>query len=156
MQDKDRDFKSETKNKILEGLDRPFVWPSEGKPFVASHRPEPVQVRRQHHAVDGMGQELVSGKTSPQRYWTRSICLMPRARRCTKVAECGFRRRPQRAPIHRYNPDGRVMSSWRRGFAISSACVLASGTEALWPQQSVDDWEKISFPTTSLVKEGAF
>src|SRR5262245_2990333 len=112
LQDKDRDFKGEVKKKIIEGLDRPFglaLW--KDYLYVA----ETTSLKRYKYdakamQIDGKGQELVSWKDFDKGHWTRSILFDAKGEKMYLTVGSGSNvdagEDPQRAAIHRYNPDG--------------------------------------------------
>jgi len=112
LQDKDRDFKGESKKKILEGLDRPFgltFW--KDYLYVA----ETTSLKRYKYdakamQVEGKGEELVSWKDFSEGHWTRSILFDDKGEKMYLTVGSGSNvdagEDPKRAAIHRHNPDG--------------------------------------------------
>jgi glucose/arabinose dehydrogenase len=138
LQDKDRDFKGETKKKILEGLDRPFglgFW--KDYLYVA----ETTSLKRYKYdakamQVDGKGQELVSWKDFSKGHWTRSILFDAKGEKMYLTVGSGSNvdggEDPQRASIHRYNPDGSGHEFVASGVRNVIGLRWYPDTQALW------------------------
>ena len=138
LEDKDRDFKGETKKKILEGLDRPFglaLW--KDYLYVA----EATSLKRYKYdakamQVDGKGQELVSWKDFGKGHWTRSILFDAKGEKMYVTVGSGSNvdagEDPQRAAIHRYNPDGSGHDFVATGVRNVIGLRWYPGTQALW------------------------
>jgi glucose/arabinose dehydrogenase len=138
LQDKDRDFKGEAKKKILEGLDRPFglaLW--KDYLYVA----ETTSLKRYTYdskamQVEGKGQELVSWKDFNKGHWTRSILFDAKGEKMYVTVGSGSNvdagEDPQRAAIHRYNPDGSGHEFVATGVRNVIGLRWYPGTQALW------------------------
>jgi glucose/arabinose dehydrogenase len=138
LEDKDRDFKGETKKKILEGLDRPFglaLW--KDYLYVA----EATSLKRYKYdakamQADGKGQELVSWKDFGKGHWTRSILFDAKGEKMYVTVGSGSNvdagEDPQRAAIHRYNPDGSGHEFVATGVRNVIGLRWYPGTQALW------------------------
>jgi glucose/arabinose dehydrogenase len=138
LQDKDRDFKAESKKKILQGLDRPF-----GLAFWKDHLyvAETTSLKRYKYdsktmQVDGKGQELVSWKDFGKGHWTRSILFDAKGEKMYLTVGSGSNvdagEDPLRAAIHRYNPDGTGHEFVAQGVRNVIGLRWYPGTQTLW------------------------
>ena len=138
LQDKDRNFKEESKKKILEGLDRPFglaLW--KDYLYVA----ETTSLKRYKYnakamQVDGKGEELVSLQDFKDGHWTRSILFDARGEKMYltvgSASNVDAGEDPMRAAIHRYNPDGSGHEVVATGVRNVIGLRWYPGTQALW------------------------
>ena len=138
LQDKDRDFKGEAKKKILEGLDRPFglaLW--KDYLYVA----ETTSLKRYKYdaktmQIDGQGQKLISWKDFDKGHWTRSILFDAKGEKMYLTVGSGSNvdagEDPQRAAIHRYNPDGSGHEVVATGVRNVIGLRWYPGTQTLW------------------------
>ena len=138
LQDKDGDFKAESKRKILQGLDRPF-----GLAFWKEYLyvAETTSLKRYKYdsktmQVDPTGQELVSWKDFSKGHWTRSILFDAKGEKMYLTVGSGSNvdagEDPMRAAIHRYNPDGSGHEFVAQGVRNVIGLRWYPGTEALW------------------------
>jgi len=138
LQDKDRDFKGESKKKILEGLDRPFgltFW--KDYLYVA----ETTSLKRYKYdakamQVEGKGEELVSWKDFSEGHWTRSILFDDKGEKMYLTVGSGSNvdagEDPKRAAIHRHNPDGSGQEFVATGVRNVIGLRWYPGTQTLW------------------------
>jgi glucose/arabinose dehydrogenase len=138
LQDKDGDFKGESKKKILEGLDRPFglaLW--KDYLYVA----EATSLKRYKYdakamQVDTQGQELVSWKDFPKGHWTRSILFDSKGQKMYltvgSASNVDAGEDAKRAAIHRYNPDGSGQEFVATGVRNVIGLRWYPGTATLW------------------------
>jgi len=136
--DTSKDFKADSKKKILEGLDRPFglaLW--KDYLYVA----ETTSLKRykydaKHVKVDGKGEELVSLKNFGKGHWTRSILFDAKGEKLylTVGSESNVDagEDPMRAAIHRYNPDGSGHEFVAQGVRNVIGLRWYPGTQTLW------------------------
>jgi glucose/arabinose dehydrogenase len=164
LQDKDRDFKGETKKRILEGLDRPFglaLW--KDYLYVA----EATSLKRYKYdakamQVDGKGQELVSWKDFSKGHWTRSILFDAKGEKMYVTVGSGSNvdagEDPQRAAIHRYNPDGSGHEFVATGVRNVIGLRWYPGTQALWAAVQERDGlgDDLVPDYFTAIKQGAF
>ena len=164
LQDKDHDFKSETKKKILEGLDRPFglaLW--KDYLYVA----ETTSLKRYKYdskamQVDGKGQELVSWKDFGTGHWTRSILFDAKGEKMYLTVGSGSNvdagEDPMRAAIHRYNPDGSGHEFVATGVRNVIGLRWYPGTQALWAAVQERDGlgDDLVPDYFTAIKQGAF
>ena len=138
LQDKDRNFKEESKKKILEGLDRPFglaLW--KDYLYVA----ETTSLKRYKYnakamQVDGKGEELVSLKDFKDGHWTRSVLFDAGGKKMYltvgSASNVDAGEDPMRAAIHRYNPDGSGHEVVATGVRNVIGLRWYPGTQTLW------------------------
>ena len=138
LQDKDRDFKGEGKKKILDGLDRPYglaLW--KDYLYVA----ETTSLKRYKYdaktlQVEGKGQELVSWKNFDKGHWTRSILFDAKGEKMYLTVGSGSNvdagEDPNRAAIHRYNPDGSGHEYMATGVRNVIGLRWYPGSQTLW------------------------
>jgi glucose/arabinose dehydrogenase len=164
LQDRDHDFKSETKKKILDGLDRPFglaLW--KDYLYVA----EATSLKRYKYdansmQVDGKGQELVSWKDFGKGHWTRSILFDAKGEKMYLTVGSGSNvdagEDPMRAAIHRYNPDGSTHEVVATGVRNVIGLRWYPGTQALWAAVQERDGlgDDLVPDYFTAIKQGAF
>jgi len=138
LRNTDRNFKAESKKKILEGLDRPFglaLW--KDYLYVA----ETTSLKRYTYdakamQVVGKGQELVSWKDFGKGHWTRSILFDGKGKKMYVTVGSGSNvdagEDPKRAAIHRYNPDGSGHEVVATGVRNVIGLRWYPGTQTLW------------------------
>jgi len=138
LQDNDRDFKGESKKKILEGLDRPFglaLW--KDYLYVA----ETTSLKRYKYnakamQVEGKGEELVALKDFKDGHWTRSILFDASGKKMYltvgSASNVDAGEDPMRAAIHRYNPDGSGHEVIATGVRNVIGLRWYPGTQTLW------------------------
>ncbi|MCI0723629.1 MAG: PQQ-dependent sugar dehydrogenase [Acidobacteria bacterium] len=138
LQDKDKDFKAESKTKIIEGLYRPYglaLW--KDYLYVA----EATSLKRYKYdaksmRVDGKGEELVSLKDFGKGHWTRTILFDAQGKKMYLTVGSGSNvdagEDPMRAAIHRYNPDGSGHEVIATGVRNVIGLRWYPGTETLW------------------------
>src|SRR4026208_1326750 len=112
LRDEDKDDKAESKNKLLEGLYRPYglaFW--KDYLYVA----ETTSLKRYKYSssatkVEGPGEEVVSMKDFAKAHWTRTVLFDRKGEKLYLAIGSGSNvdagDDPKRAAINRYNPDG--------------------------------------------------
>ena len=138
LQDKDGDFKAESKQKLLTGLDRPYglaCW--KDYLYVA----EATSLKRYKYdsrglKVDGKGEEVVSLKPHGKGHWTRTVLFDSKGEKMYltvgSASNVDAGEDPVRAAIHRYNPDGSGHEIIASGVRNAIGLLWYPGTETLW------------------------
>ena len=138
LQDNNNDSRGESKKKILEGLDRPYglaFW--KDYLYVA----ETTSLKRYKYdakamQVDGKGEELVSWKDFGKGHWTRSILFDAKGEKMYvtvgSASNVDAGEDPQRAAIHRYNPDGSGHEYVATGVRNVIGLRWYPGSQTLW------------------------
>ena len=138
LQDKDGDFKAESKQKILDGLDRPYglaFW--KDYLYVA----EATSLKRYKYdpkgvKVESKGKEIVSLKPFGKGHWTRTVLFDPNNEKMYltvgSASNVDAGEDPMRAAIHRYNPDGSGHESVASGVRNAIGLRWYPGSKTLW------------------------
>ncbi|MFN8005749.1 MAG: sorbosone dehydrogenase family protein [Terriglobia bacterium] len=138
LQDKNHDFKIDSRQKILTGLDRPYglaLW--KNYLYVA----EATSLKRypfdsQEMKVTGNGEEIVSLKPFGKGHWTRTILFDAKNEKfyltVGSASNVDAGEDPMRAAIHRYNPDGSGHEVMATGVRNVIGLRWYPGTDALW------------------------
>lgn len=138
LQDKDGDYRAETRHKLLEGLDRPYglaFW--KDYLYVA----ETTSLKRYKYdakamKVVGKGEELVPMPDFAKGHWTRTV-LFDREGKKMYLA-IGSQSNvspgddPRRAAINRYNPDGTGHEIFASGTRNPIGLRWYPGSDTLW------------------------
>lgn len=138
LQDKDGDYRAETRHKLLEGLDRPYglaFW--KDYLYVA----ETTSLKRYKYdakamKVVGKGEELVPMPDFAKGHWTRTV-LFDREGKKMYLA-VGSQSNvspgddPRRAAINRYNPDGTGHEIFASGTRNPIGLRWYPGSDTLW------------------------
>jgi len=138
LQDKDGDYRAETRQKLIEGLDRPYglaFW----KDFL--YVAETTSLKRYKYdakamKVIGKGEEIVPMRDFGEGHWTRTV-LFDREGKKMYLA-VGSRSNispgddPRRAAINRYNPDGTGHEVFASGTRNPIGLRWHPGTDTLW------------------------
>lgn len=134
--DKDGDFKVESTQKILEGLDRPYgltFW----KDYLYVAETTSLKRYKYHDMTPAVpGEEVVSLKDFGKGHWTRTV-LFDRAGRkmyLTVGSESNVSTGddPRRAAINRYNADGTGHEIFASGVRNVIGLRWYPGTDTLW------------------------
>lgn len=136
--DKNRDGKIEEKNKIIDGLFRPYglaLW--KDYLYVA----EPGSLKRYKYDSKAMtaatpGEEVVSLKGFEKGHWTRSVLFDRKGEKMYLTVGSGSNvdkgEDPKRAAIHRFNPDGSGHEIYASGLRNTIGFKWYPGTDILW------------------------
>ncbi len=138
LQDKDGDYRAEARQKLIEGLDRPYglaLW--KDYLYVA----ETTSLKRYKYdakamKVVGKGEEIVPMHDFGEGHWTRTV-LFDREGKKMYLA-VGSRSNvspgddPHRAAINRYNPDGTGHEIFASGTRNPIGLRWYPGTDTLW------------------------
>ena len=112
LRDQDKDGRAETKEKLIDGLDRPYglaFW--KDYLYVA----EATSLKRYKYKsstskVEGPGEEVVPMKDFTKAHWTRTVLFDRKGEKMYLAIGSGSNvdagDDPKRAAINRYNPDG--------------------------------------------------
>ena len=112
--------------------------------------------------MDGKGQELVSWKDFSKGHWTRSILFDAKGEKMYVTVGSGSNvdagEDPQRAAIHRYNPDGSGHEVVATGVRNVIGLRWYPGTQALWAAVQERDGlgDDLVPDYFTSIKEGAF
>ncbi len=138
LQDKDGDYRAETRHKLIEGLDRPYglaFW--KNYLYVA----ETTSLKRYKYdakamRVVGKGEEIVPMHGFGKGHWTRTVLFDRDAKKLylaigseSNVSTDGD---PRRAAINRYNPDGTGHEIFASGVRNTIGLRWYPGTDTLW------------------------
>lgn len=138
IEDGNKDFKAESKKKILEGLDRPYglaLW--KDYLYVA----ETTSLKRYKYdakgmKVNGKGEELVPLKNFGKGHWTRTVLFDAKGEKMYltvgSASNVDAGEDPMRAAIHRYNPDGSGHEVIAEGVRNVIGMRWYPGTQTLW------------------------
>jgi glucose/arabinose dehydrogenase len=138
IEDGNKDFKAESKKKILEGLDRPYglaLW--KDYLYVA----ETTSLKRYKYdakgmKVNGKGEELVPLKDFGKGHWTRTVLFDAKGEKMYltvgSASNVDAGEDPMRAAIHRYNPDGSGHEVIAEGVRNVIGMRWYPGTQTLW------------------------
>ncbi len=137
LQDLDKDFKVESKKRIIADLDRPYglaFW--KDYLYVA----EPTSLKRYPYDAKsltaGRGEEIVSLKGFGKGHWTRSILFDAKGEKMYLTVGSGSNvdagEDPMRAAIHRYNPDGSGHEVVAQGVRNVIGLRWYPSTQTLW------------------------
>jgi len=138
LQDRDKDGKAESKEKLLEGLYRPYglaFW----KDFL--YVAETTSLKRYKYnssatKVEGPGEEVVSMKDFTKAHWTRTVLFDRKGEKMYLAIGSGSNvdagDDPKRAAINRYNPDGTGHEIVASGMRNPVALRWYPGTDTLW------------------------
>ena len=162
--DKDKDFKADSKQKLIDGLDRPY-----GLAFWKDYLyiAETTSLKRYHYDAKTMtlaspGEEVVSMKDFGQGHWTRTVLFDREDRKM--YLTIGSRSNastgddPRRAAIHRYNPDGTGHEIVASGVRNVIGLRWYPGTQTLWA--AVQERDRLGDDLVpdyfTAIKEGGF
>ena len=138
LQDENQDFKVESKQKILTGLDRPYglaFW--KDYLYVA----EATSLKRYKYdskglKVESKGEEIVSLKPFGKGHWTRTVLFDPKGEKMYltvgSASNVDAGEDAMRAAIHRFNPDGTAPEIVASGVRNVIGLHWYPGTETLW------------------------
>lgn len=138
LQDKNQDFKVDSKQKILTGLDRPYglaFW--KDYLYVA----EATSLKRYKYDSKGLkaeskGEEIVSLKPFGKGHWTRTVLFDPKGEKMYltvgSASNVDAGEDAMRAAIHRFNPDGTAPETVASGVRNVIGLRWYPGTETLW------------------------
>jgi glucose/arabinose dehydrogenase len=138
LQDENQDFKVESKQKILTGLDRPYgltFW--KDYLYVA----EATSLKRYKYDSKGLkleskGEEIVSLKPFGKGHWTRTVLFDPKGEKMYltvgSASNVDAGEDAMRAAIHRFNPDGTAPEIVASGVRNVIGLRWYPGTETLW------------------------
>ena len=138
LQDKNQDFKVESKQKLLTGLDRPYglaFW--KDYLYVA----EATSLKRYKYdsaglKVESKGEEIVSLKPFGKGHWTRTVLFDPKGKKMYltvgSASNVDAGEDAMRAAIHRFNPDGTAAEIVAAGVRNVIGLRWYPGTETLW------------------------
>ena len=133
-----KDFKVESKQKILTGLDRPYglaFW--KDYLYVA----EATSLKRYKYdskglKVESKGEEIVSLKPFGKGHWTRTVLFDPKGEKMYltvgSASNVDAGEDAMRAAIHRFNPDGTAPEIVASGVRNVIGLRWYPGTETLW------------------------
>ncbi len=136
--DKNQDFKADSKQKLIGGLDRPY-----GLAFWKDYLyiAETTSLKRYKYdskmmTLAGRGEELVSLKGFGKGHWTRSILFDREGRNMYLTvgsqSNVDAGEDPRRAAISRYNPDGTGHEIFASGLRNVIGFRWYPGTDTLW------------------------
>ena len=138
LQDRDKDFKSESRQKLIGNLNRPYglaFW----KNFL--YVAEPTSVKRYQYDSKAMkvaepGQEVVSMKDFAKGHWTRTVLFDLKGQKMYLAIGSGSNvdagDDSKRAAINRYNPDGTGHEIVASGLRNPIGLRWYPGTNTLW------------------------
>ncbi len=138
LQDRDQDFKAEFKERLIEGLDRPYglaFW--KDYLYVA----EATSLKRYRYdsataKLVGPGEEVISMKDFGKGHWTRTILFDLKGEKMYLAIGSGSNvdagDDPSRAAINRYNPDGSGHEILASGLRNPVALRWYPGSDNLW------------------------
>jgi len=138
LKDENKDFKADSKQKILTGLDRPYglaFW--NGYLYVA----EATSLKRYQYdskglKVESKGEEVVSLKTFGKGHWTRTVLFDPKGEKMYltvgSASNVDAGEDAMRAAIHRFNPDGTAPEIVAAGVRNVIGLRWYPETETLW------------------------
>ena len=138
LRDKNADGKIDEKNKIIDGLDRPYglaLW--KDYLYVA----EPTSLKRYKYDATTMkatspGQEIVSLNGFDKGHWTRTVLFDRKGEKLYLTVGSGSNvdagEDPMRAAVHRYNPDGSGHETFVSGTRNVIGLRWYPGTDTLW------------------------
>jgi glucose/arabinose dehydrogenase len=138
LKDRDKDGKAESKDKLLNGLDRPYglaFW--KDYLYVA----EATSLKRYRYSsgqakVDGPGEEVVPMKDFTKGHWSRTVLFDRKGEKMYLTIGSGSNvdagDDPKRAAINRYNPDGSGHEIVATGLRNPVALRWYPGTDTLW------------------------
>lgn len=138
LRDRDKDFKAESKEKLLEGLYRPY-----GLAFWKDYLyvGETTSLKRYKYnagaaKVQGPGEEVVSMKDFTKAHWTRTVLFDRKGEKMYLAIGSGSNvdpgDPPSRAAINRYNPDGSGHEVVASGLRNPVGLRWYPGTDTLW------------------------
>ncbi len=138
LRDRDKDFKAESKDKLLEGLYRPY-----GLAFWKDYLyvGETTALKRYKYdaraaKVLGAGEEVVSMKDFTKAHWTRTVLFDRKGEKMYLAIGSGSNvdagDPPSRAAINRYNPDGSGHEIVASGLRNPVGLRWYPGTDTLW------------------------
>jgi glucose/arabinose dehydrogenase len=138
LRDQDKDGKAESKDKLLEGLYRPYglaFW--KDYLYVA----ETTSLKRYKYnssttKVEGPGEEVVPMKDFTKSHWTRTVLFDRKGEKMYLAIGSGSNvdagDDPKRAAINRYNPDGTGHEIVASGMRNPVGLRWYPGTDTLW------------------------
>jgi len=125
------------KRKLISGLDRPF-----GMAFWKEYLyvAEPTSLKRYKYEAKamtaGVGEEVVPMKGFDKGHWTRAVIFDPKTGKMYLTIGSGSNvdpgDPPERAGIHRYNPDGTGHEAIASGLRNAVSIRFYPGTSTLW------------------------
>jgi glucose/arabinose dehydrogenase len=138
LEDKNQDFKVESKQKILTGLDRPY-----GMAFWKDYLyvAEATSLKRYKYdskgpKVESKGEEVVSLKPFGKGHWTRTVLFDQKGEKMYltvgSASNVDAGEDAMRAAIHRFNPDGTAPEIVASGVRNVIGLRWYPGTETLW------------------------
>ncbi|MFQ5929177.1 MAG: PQQ-dependent sugar dehydrogenase [Acidobacteriota bacterium] len=162
--DKDKDFKADSKQKLIDGLDRPY-----GLAFWKDYLyiAETTSLKRYKYDAKTMtlaspGEEVVSMKDFGQGHWTRTVLFDREGRKMYLTtgsrSNVSTGEDPRRAAINRYNPDGTEHEIVASGVRNVIGLRWYPGTETLWA--AVQERDRLGDDLVpdyfTAIKEGGF
>ena len=138
LRDKNADGKIDEKNKIIDGLDRPYglaLW----KEYL--YVAETTSLKRYKYDAKTMkvtspGEEIVSLKGFDKGHWTRTVLFDRKGEKLYLTVGSGSNvdagEDPMRAAVHRYNPDGSGHETLVSGTRNVIGLRWYPGTDTLW------------------------
>lgn len=137
LRDKGQDFKVEAKQKLIDGLDRPY-----GLAFWKDYLyiAEATRLKRYRYDASrmtlGPGEEIVSMKDFGKAHWTRTVLFDREGKKMYLTigsgSNVGTGEDPHRAAINRYNPDGTGHEIFAAGLRNVIGLRWYPGTDTLW------------------------
>ena len=135
--DKNQDFKTDTKQKLIGDLDRPYglaLW----KDYL--YIAEATRLKRYRYDAQrmtlGPGEELVSMKDFDKGHWTRTVLFDREGAKMYLTIGSGSNvstgEDPRRAAINSYNPDGTGHQIFAAGLRNVIGLRWYPGTDVLW------------------------
>jgi len=136
--DKNHDFKADSKQKLIDGLDRPY-----GLAFWKDYLyiAETTSLKRYKYDPKTMtlvskGEEIVSLKDFGKGHWTRTVLFNREGKKMYLTVGSGSNvdpgEDPHRAAINRYHPDGTGHEIFASGVRNVIGLRWYPGTDALW------------------------
>ena len=136
--DKNQDFKADSKQKLIDGLDRPY-----GLAFWKEYLyiAETTSLKRYHYDTKSLkitdkGEELVSMRDFGKGHWTRTVLFDREGKKMYLTVGSGSNvdtgEDTHRAAISRYNPDGTGHEIFASGLRNVIGLRWYPGTDVLW------------------------